>query len=237
MTFCRSRGLRQNSGTHALQRLRVPAGLPAGRDRHLPPGRSASAAGGSAFSSCCRSSSTATGTRRSSSCWSCRSRSTGWPRAPIWRPRRSAIITARHRRQSGRARVLQIRQFRFRQSRLLLDRPLLAFQYRAAARHLVLHLPSHHVSGRSAAREGAGLFARPLRALHLVLPAGDRRPAGALVGGHAPVRPRGLRAGLAAPVRHRLHLHRHRADREDLARRSASAACSIRSTRRPGSAR
>ena len=50
-----------------------------------------------------------------------------------------------------------------------------AVRYRAAARHLLLHLPPHHVSGRSAARQGAALCARPLRALHRLLPAGDRR--------------------------------------------------------------
>ena len=49
--------------------------------------------------------------------------------------------------------------------------------------------------------KGAAVSARPLRALHLLLPAGDRWSAGALVGGDAPVRPQGLRAGLAAPVR------------------------------------
>jgi alginate O-acetyltransferase complex protein AlgI len=37
-----------------------------------------------------------------------------------------------------------------------------------AARHLVLHVSPHHVSGQSAARQGAALSARPLRALHLL---------------------------------------------------------------------
>ena len=42
---------------------------------------------------------------------------------------------------------------------LVLDRPMPHARYRAAARHLVLHLPSHHVSGRSAAGERR----RPIR--------------------------------------------------------------------------
>ena len=48
-----------------------------------------------------------------------------------------------------------------------------------AARHLVLHVSPHHVSGQSAARQGAALSARPLRALHLFFP---QALAGPLVG-------------------------------------------------------
>ena len=60
-----------------------------------------------------------------------------------------------------------------------------------------------------------------------VFSAGDRRAAGALVGGDAPVRPEGLRAGLAAPVRARRHLHRDRPDREDRCSAIRSDASSI----------
>ena len=112
--------------------------------------------------------------------------------------KRGAIITAAIVANLAALGILQIHQLLRRQSRLRLGQPLPALRHRAAARHLVLHVSPHHVSGRSAARQSAGLSARPLRALHRVLSAGDRRPAGALVGGDAPVRPRGLRAGLAA---------------------------------------
>ncbi len=117
-------------------------------------------------------------------------------------------------------RFVQIRQFRLRKSDLPVRAAALAFQHRAAARDLVLYLPSHHVSGGSATRKGAGVFAWALRAVHLVLSAGDCRTAGALVGGHAPVRQAGVHAGLATAVRYRRDLHRDRPDRKDVACRS-----------------
>ena len=59
--------------------------------------------------------------------------------------------------------------------------PVPRFRHPFAARDQFLHVPSHHVSGRLAARDRAGFFARPLRAVHLFFSAGAFRPPGALV--------------------------------------------------------
>ena len=90
-----------------------------------------------------------------------------------------------HRRRSRRSRLLQIHQLSWLQSRPGARPADAGVRHRAAARHLVLYLPPHHVPGRSAQGQSAGLPARPLRALHRVFPAGARRPAGALVAGDA----------------------------------------------------
>ena len=91
--------------------------------------------------------------------------------------------------------------------------------FRAAARHQLLHLPPHHVPRGPAARPRRGHLARPLRALHLLLPAGGGRSAGALVGGGTPVRARCVRSRLGAALRAWHHLHHDRADREGRIRR------------------
>ena len=67
----------------------------------------------------------------------------------------------------------------------LLGAPVRSAATCSAARHQLLHLPSHHVPGRSRPRQRADLSARPLCALHLLLPAGDRGPDGALERGDA----------------------------------------------------
>src|SRR5262245_25792178 len=204
----------------AVQRLCVPACLPAGRTRHLPSRRFASAVAHR------RSRRPFVRLLRLLEPAVCR------PPDPVDHGelvRGPSVLGDQaggfhhrgNRWQSRGARSLQVRQLHLRQPSLPVRAALLALQSCATTRHFVLHLSSHHVSGRSAAREGAGLFARPLCALYLVLPAGDRRTAGALVGGHASIRPAGLHTRLAEAVRRWRHLHRDRSDREDLARRSA----------------
>ena len=82
------------------------------------------------------------------------------------RPGARSLIPLAIARQSGRAGGLQVFQF-LRRSGEPHSRPeRAALRHRAAARHLVLHLPSHHVPDGSEGRQGAALRSRPLRALY-----------------------------------------------------------------------
>ena len=104
-----------------------------------------------------------------------------------------------------------------------------AARHRAAARHLVLHLPPRHVPDGPEGRARAALRPRPLRPLHRLLPAGSRRPAGALERDHAPVRRAPLRApGRGRALRARADAADRRPRQEGLPRRPA------RRIRQPG---
>lgn len=95
-----------------------------------------------------------------------------------------------------------------------------------AARDLVLHLPSHHVPDGPEGRARAGLRADPLRPLHRLLPAGSRRPARALERDHAPVRGAPLCASRRGRAdRARADAADRRAFQEGVPRRSALGLC------------
>ncbi len=94
----------------------------------------------------------------------------------------------RHRRQPRRPRRLQILQLLRRSGEPGPGPARAASRYRAAARHLVLHLPPRHVPDGPEGRQSAALRSRALCPLHRLLPAGARRSARALERDHAPAR-------------------------------------------------
>src|SRR5258708_4930796 len=97
----------------------------------------------------------------------------GRPAAP---PRRRHL---RCRAQSRGAVLLQIHQLHLRCRQHTDRRAFAVLQHRAAARHLLLHLPADRLSGGCDARRQSRARHRQLHIIRVVLPASDRRPAGA----------------------------------------------------------
>ena len=85
----------------------------------------------------------------------------------------------RRRAQSRAAVLFQIHQFHLRQPHHADRRAAAVRQRHPAARHLLLHLPADRLSGRRHARRQGRARHRQLHAVRLVLPASDRRAAGA----------------------------------------------------------
>ena len=157
--------------------------------------------------------------------------STGWRR---W-PTQDEAVVDHHgcdRRQSRRARGVQIHQLHHRQYRSAHSSADAAFDITLPLG--ISFFTFHHIMYLVDLRgEKRRTIRSPLRALHRFLPAGACRPAGALVGSDVAVRPQGVPARLAPRVLPRHLLHRDGPVREDVSRRSGSGASSIRSMRRP----
>ena len=142
------------------------------------------------------------------------------PRLPGGAP--ALADPGRDRGQPPGARALQVPRLPRRSGRPDPGRRPRAARLGAAARHLLLHLPPHHVPDGPEGRPRAGLRARQIRPLHRLLPAGSRRPARALERDHAPVRRAALcAAGRGGADRTRADAAHHRARQEGLPRRSA----------------